>query len=93
MTKPNPKNFKPFVDPDGGEWIQVTGASKYAGVTWRPINIEMKDDDGTLAYEIEQLTGEGTESVIQDSKFQELASAVILDILQNSLDQNTKSKV
>jgi hypothetical protein len=53
----------------------------------------MKDDDGTLAYEIEQLTMEGTESVIEDSKFQELASAVIMDILQNSLDQNTKSKV
>ena len=25
MSKTNPKNFKPYIDPEGGEWIKVTG--------------------------------------------------------------------
>jgi len=83
--KPNPKNFKPFIDPDGGQWIQVTGASKFAGIIWRPNNIEMKDDD-TLAYEIEQFSIEGIDSVIEDVKFQELCSTMIMDILQETIE-------
>ena len=84
MTKPNPKNFKPFIDPDGGEWIEITGASKYKGVIWRPFDIEMKEDD-VLQFEMEQLTAEGQKSVIEEEKFQELAGQVILDILQQSI--------
>lgn len=88
--KPNPKNFKPFVDPDGGEWIEITGASKYKGVIWRPTNMEMGDtlDDGSadFKYEIEELTLEGQSSVAEDKQFQELCSAMILDILQETID-------
>lgn len=88
MSKPNPKNFKPFIDPDGGEWIEITGASKYKGVIWRPFDIEMKEDD-MLQFEMEQLTAEGQTSVVGDKKFQELAGKVILDILQESLNNSS----
>ena len=40
MSKNNPKNFKPYIDPEGGEWIQVTGKGhKYEGVIWRPVDM------------------------------------------------------
>ena len=89
MSKPNPKNFTAFKDPDGGEWIEITGASKYKGVIWRPFDIEMKEDD-MLAFEVEQLTVEGQASVIEDKNFQELAGQVILDILQESIQTGIK---
>lgn len=89
MSKPNPKNFKPFIDPDGGEWIEITGASKYKGVIWRPFNIEFASDNpdgsGNLQYEMEQLTTEGQELVIEEDAFQKLASDVIVDIIRSSI--------
>lgn len=85
---PNPKNFKPFIDPDGGQWIQITGASKYQGVIWRPVDIEMSEEDDKLKFEMEFLTMEGTQSMyMQDEKFHKLAGDVILDIINETVNQ------
>ena len=85
---PNPKNFKPFIDPDGGQWIQITGASKYKGVVWRPVDIEMTEEDDKLQFEIEFLTMEGTESLyMHDENFHKLAGDVILDIINETVNQ------
>ena len=85
---PNPKNFSPFVDPDGGQWIQITGASKYKGVVWRPVDIEMSEEDDKLKFEIEFLTIKGTESMyMHDENFHKLAGDVILDIINETVNQ------
>ena len=94
MKMANPKNFKPFIDPDGGQWIEVTGASKYKGVIWRPVDIELTDDEdenggGNLKFECEFLTVAGTESMyLHDEGFQKLAGQVILDIIEETVKQS-----
>lgn len=80
MSKANPKNFKPFIDPEGGEWIQVTGKGhKYEGVIWRPV--DMKLDEDKFNFMVEFLTIEDAEKYAREDNFQNMASDIIADIL------------
>ena len=80
MSKANPKNFKPFIDPEGGEWIQVTGKGhKYEGVIWRPV--DMKLDEDKFNFMVEFLTIEDAEKYARENKKKKMASDIIADIL------------
>lgn len=80
MSKNNPKNFKSYVDPEGGEWIEVTGKGhKYNGVIWRPVDMDLKDDK--IKFQVEFLTLEDAEKYAKESKFEQMASDIIADIL------------
>ena len=89
--KPNPKNYEGWVDPTGGQWIRVKGASKYEGVIWRPQNIQLGDEedaDGNLplSFDIEYMVGEGfvEQPEHEDPKWQEITSTIIMDIVMES---------
>ena len=80
MAKNNPKSFKPYIDPEGGEWIQVTGKGhKYEGVIWRPVDMNLKEDK--FNFMVEFLTIEDAEKYAREDKFQAMASDIIADIL------------
>ena len=80
MSKTNPKNFKPYIDPEGGEWIKVTGKGhKYEGVTWRPVDMNL--DGNKFNFQVEFLTIEDAEKYDREDKFQKMASDIIADIL------------
>lgn len=80
MSKNNPKNFKSYVDPEGGEWIEVTGKGhKYNGVIWRPVEMDLKDDK--IKFQVEFLTIEDAEKYAKEPKFEQMASDIIADIL------------
>jgi hypothetical protein len=77
----NPANYKGFTDPNGGEWIELRG-TKWKGVVWRPINMEMSED-GNLSYAIELFEGPGIPSVEEADwdKFGTACGNIITDIL------------
>lgn len=89
--KPNPKNFEPFIDPNGGEWIKIK-TGKFKNIVWRPINIkveeqEEKNGDGTLSFESEFL-GDVPEDF---NTFEKLAGSIITTILRETIENHENS--
>ena len=63
----NPANYRGFVDPNGGEWIELTG-TKWKGVVWRPTNLDMAED-GNLSFGVELFEGPGL-PVVEEEDWQ-----------------------
>ena len=83
--KPNPKNFEPFIDPNGGEWIKMK-SGKYKDVVWRPTDIKVDDHpdgtgDGLINLQAEFL-GEAPKDF---ETFEKVAGSVITDILKETI--------
>ena len=76
--KPNPKNFKPFFDPKGGEWIKIT-TGKFKDVVWRPVDIKLEEDN-KLSFSAEFLS-----PAPEDMKvFEQLAGSIIPDSIKEA---------
>mgnify|MGYP001041519498 CR=1 FL=1 len=77
----NPANFKGFTDPNGGEWIELTG-TKWKGVVWRPTDLGMSED-GNLSFGIELFEGPGIPTVEADDwqSFGRACGSILTDIL------------
>lgn len=84
--KPNPKNFEPFIDPNGGEWIKIK-TGKFKNTVWRPAEMKMGDthDDGSgdLQFQAEFL-GEAPQDI---NTFEKLAGTIISDILSEYVSE------
>ena len=76
----NPANYKGFIDPNGGEWIELTG-TKWKGVVWRPTNLDMVDDK--LSYNVEMFEGPGVPEVTNEDweSFGRACGNILTDIL------------
>lgn len=62
----NPANFKPFIDPNSGEWIQITHKSA-KDVVWRPIDIGLTED-GKFKFDVEFFEGPGVVSINEENQ-------------------------
>ena len=80
MSKTNPKNFKSYQDPEGGEWIKVTGKGhKYEGVIWRPVDMNIENDK--FSFQVEFLTIEDAEKYAREPAFEKMCGDIISDVL------------
>lgn len=83
--KPNPKNFEPFYDPEGGEWIRIK-TGKYKDTIWRPSEMKMTEEDTQIRYDLEFLSPipEGADQKV----FAKIASEVINDIFTGMVNED-----
>ena len=85
--KPNPKNFEPFNDPNGGEWIRIK-TGKFKNTVWRPVDMKIEDDEGLLTFTTEFL-GDVPEDI---DSFEKLSGSIIKDIITESVrNENSDS--
>jgi|DEB0MinimDraft_4_1074332.scaffolds.fasta_scaffold08750_4 hypothetical protein len=79
--KPNPKNFEPFKDPNGGEWIKIKNG-KFKNTIWRPVDMKLENDDGFLTFTTEFL-GDVPEDI---NSFEKLSGSIIRDIITETVN-------
>lgn len=81
----NPANYKGFVDPNGGEWIELRG-TKWKGVVWRPTNLDMSEE-GNLSFGVELFEGPGIPSVTDEDwqSFGRACGNILSDIIAAEL--------
>ena len=78
--KPNPQNYEPWIDPNGGEWIRVK-SGYFKDVVWRPTDMSFGEEaaDGTapLSFQCE-FFGKVPEKAVA---FEKVATSIVRDIL------------
>ena len=89
--KPNPKNFEPFIDPNGGEWIKIK-QGKFKDVVWRPVDMKVDDTTDDSGDGILNFTTEFLGDVPKDfEQFEKVSGAIITDILREYVDNENSS--
>lgn len=84
--KPNPKNFEPFIDPNGGEWIRVK-QGKFKDVVWRPVDMKVEDTTDGTGDGIINFTTEFLGDPPKDfNQFEKVSGAILKDILSEYVD-------
>ena len=80
----NPSNWEAFTDPEGGNWIRMK-KKEFAGVIWRPAEIEMGEDD-QIGFEIEMLEGPEIPTVPEEHKalFEKTVQAIVLEAISHA---------
>lgn len=87
--KPNPKNFEPFIDPEGGQWIRIK-QGKFKDTIWRPVDMKVEDDEkeeGRVTFQAEFL-GEAPKDI---EMFAKVSGEIIKDILVGMVNENSDS--
>jgi hypothetical protein len=89
--KPNPKNFEPFIDPEGGQWIRIK-QGKFKDTVWRPADMKVEDhpnntEDGMVTFQAEFL-GEPPSDI---AMFEKVSSEIIKDIILGMVNENSDS--
>lgn len=81
----NPANFKGFTDPNGGEWIELTG-TKWKGVVWRPTNLGMAEN-GNLSFGVDLFEGPGVPEVTNEDwdAFGRACGNILTDVLAQEM--------
>ena len=81
--KSKPKNFEPFIDADGGEWIKIK-VGQFRDTVWRPVDMsldEQPDGSSKLNFQVEFLT-----EPVTATAFQKMAGSILYSILQEEID-------
>lgn len=87
--KPNPANFEPWKDPNGGEWIRMKNGI-FKDVTWRPVDMKMEEDnpDGSANMSFTcEFFGEVPERY---ATFEKTATAIVMTILQEMMEAHNE---
>lgn len=81
----NKANYTSWVDPDGGEWILMTG-TKFKGTTWRPAELGM-DETGNIKFSLDFF--QGPEATIPEGedyeKFGRMCGKILTEIIANEV--------
>ena len=88
----NPSNWEGFTDPNGGEWIRMK-KKEFAGVIWRPANLEVVEDD-QISFDVELLEGPEIPTVPAEHAelFGKMVQAIIIEAIAHSAAEDEALK-
>lgn len=77
----NKANYEAWQDPEGGEWIRLTG-TELKGMTFRPADLSISED-GNLGFQLDVFEGPDTPELTQElySRLGQIAGKIITDIV------------
>ena len=85
--KPNPQNYEPWKDPNGGEWIRVK-SGYFKDVVWRPVDMKMgeENEDGSAPLNFQcEFFGDVPEKF---AAFEKVATAIVKDIIMSMMEKD-----